>query len=49
MVTINVRIPDKIHEQLVSYKSDKKPHISLNAIIVEALAKSLEESERKAK
>lgn len=36
MQNVNVRFPDEVHKKLVDYKNREKPHMSLNALIVEA-------------
>ena len=40
-MNLTIRIPDGLHEELKRYKAEKKPHLSLNALIVEAIAGQL--------
>lgn len=42
-MNVNVRIPDEVHEKLKKFKEKKKPHLSINSIIVEAILESLNE------
>jgi len=44
IMNVNIRIPDEVHEELTKYKTNQKPHMSLNAIIVEAILERLEEN-----
>ena len=41
IVNTSVRIPTQIYQQLVALK-ERKPHMSLNALIVEAISRELE-------
>ena len=41
-----VRLPMKIYNQVIKYRS-KKPHVSLNAFMVEAVIRFLEAESRK--
>ena len=44
---ITLRIPERIHSRLVAYQR-QKPHMSLNALIVEAISKDLDRQEQEA-
>jgi len=44
---ITLRMPERIHQRLVAYQR-QKPHMSLNAIIVEAISKDLDRQEQEA-
>lgn len=46
MQNVNVRFPNEIHSALTAYKQNEKPHMSLNAIIVEAVAEQVARHER---
>jgi predicted membrane chloride channel (bestrophin family) len=45
MVNINVRIPGEVHRLLTKYKNEQKQHLSLNALIVEAIQEKVNEVE----
>ena len=36
-MNINVRMPDQVHRRLTEYKNRRRPHMSLNALIVDAV------------
>jgi len=37
-MNLTIRIPDALHQELKQYKDEKRPHLSLNALIVMGLA-----------
>lgn len=43
MPNLNIALSDEQYARLVRYKETKKPHMSMRAIIVEAVEKDLEE------
>lgn len=45
MVTVNIRLPDSMHAKLKEYKQEQKPHMSLNALIVESVLKELDSND----
>lgn len=40
--TTNIRIPESVHERLHQYKNERKPHMSLNSLIVEAVVEKMD-------
>jgi len=42
---LTLRVPERIHRRLVAYQR-QKPHMSLNAIIVEAISEELDRQEQ---
>ena len=41
---LSIRIPSEIYETFITYKNRFKPHMSLNAIIVEAIIEQTKQS-----
>jgi len=41
-VSVSIRIPELVHSNLTKYKEDRKPHMSLNSIIVDAIQASVD-------
>lgn len=46
MPRMTIAIPDEIHERLRVYQRDRKPHLSMRAVIVEALDNALAEAQQ---
>ena len=41
MINMNLRMVELVHEELVRYKREQKPHMSLNSLIIEAIQEYL--------
>ena len=41
-MNLTIRIPDAIHEELKRYRDEKRPHLSLNALIMEAIVSEIQ-------
>jgi hypothetical protein len=45
MKNVNVRFPEGVHEALSDYRERHKPHMSINALIVDAVDRFVERHE----
>lgn len=46
MIALSIRLPKDLHKKLVA-EAKRKPHLSLNAVIVETLLRELENEKAK--
>lgn len=46
MKNINIRFPASVHEALIDYRDKRKPHMSINALVVDAVTELVEKQER---
>jgi len=44
---VNIRFPAGVHEALINYRDTRKPHMSINALVVDAVSELVEEQERR--